>query len=156
MATEQEKSARLAGLWGLTTIGLTLGIWDMVQESALTLSLPIGKAILAYMEKLFGLELAGEKPEDILVEISRIFVDEGGFASEARVEKTDNRLQVTLVNAVGTPEFADLVEKGVEKLFSHPFYCVGLAALSRLGCKARGTVEIDKAHNNHVVRFELL
>ncbi len=156
MATEQEKSARRARLWGLTTIGLTLGIWDMVQESALTLSLPIGKAILSDMEKTMGLELAGEKPEDILVEIGRICIDEGGFASEAKVEKTDKGLQVTLISAVGTSEFADLVEKGVEKLFSHPFYCVCLAALARLGCKARGTVEIDKARNNQVFCFELL
>jgi hypothetical protein len=155
MATEQEKSDRRARLWGLTSIGLTLGIWDMVQESALTLSLPIGQAILVDMEKAAGLELVGEKPEDVLVEIGRICIDEGGFASDARVEKTDKGLQVTLLNAVGTPEFAALKEKGVEKLFSHPFYCVGLAALARLGCKARGSVEIDQAHNNQIISFEL-
>ncbi len=156
MATEQEKSARRARLWGLTAIGLTLGIWDMVQESALALSPSIGQAILADMEKTFGLELAGEKPEDVLTEMGRICVDESGFATEAKVEKTDNALQVTLVNAVGTAEFADLQEKGVEKLFSHPFYCAGLAALARQGCKARGSVEIDRAHNTHLIRFELL
>lgn len=156
MATEQEKTARRARIWGITAYGLTLGIWDMVQESALTLSPAIGKAILADMEKNLGLELAGEKPEDILVEIGRVCVDEGGFASEAKVEKTNNGFQVTLVNAVGTQEFAALQEKGVEKLFSHPFYCAGQAALARLGCKARGSVEIDKAHNSHVIRFELL
>lgn len=156
MATEVEKVTHRARLWGLVSIGMTLGIWDMVQESAVSLSPVIGKVILQEIEKNLGLEVAGERPEDMLIELGRIFVDEFAIATEVRVENANNGLQATLVNAVGTPEFTALQEKGVEKLFSQPFYCAGLAALARLGCKARGSVEIDKAHNSQVIRFDLL
>ena len=156
MATEQEKNANRARLWGLTVIGMTLGIWDMVQESSTSLSPQIGQAILGEIEKTLGLEVAGEQPETILVELGRIFVDEYGFATEAKVEKTGNQLRVTLCNAVGIPEFSAMMEKGVEKVFSNPFYCAGLAALSRQGSKARGNIEIDKAAKSYIVTFELL
>ncbi len=156
MTAEVEKITQRARLWGLVSIGMTLGIWDMVEESSVSLSPVIGKVILHEIEKNLGLEIAGEKPENMLVELGRIFVDEFGIASEVKVENTNSGLQATLVNAVGTPEFAALQEKGVEKLFSQPYYCAGLAALARQGCKVRGSVEVDKSHNSQVVRFELL
>ena len=156
MATEQEKLVHRARLWGLTTIGLTLGIWDMVQESACTLIPVIGEAILKDIEKTLGLELAGEKPDDVLVELGRLLVDESGFAAETKLEKTDKGFRITLINAVGTPEFASLRERGVEKLFSHPVLCTGTAALARLGLKTRGDVVIDPAAKTQIVTFEIL
>ncbi len=156
MATELEKSTYRARLWGLTAIGLTLGIWDMVQESACSLIPVIGENILKDVEKVLGLELAGEKPDDVMVELGRILVDESGFASEAKVDKTDKGYRVTLLNAVGTPEFASLRERGVEKLFSHPVLCAGTAALARLGLKSRGDVAIDPAAKTQTVTFEIL
>ncbi len=156
MATDQQKVANRARMWGMVAVSMTLGIWDMVQESSLSISPVIGKAMLEDLEKLAGLEIAGEQPEAIMVELGRIFVDECGFATEVKVEKTGSGLKITMLNAVGTSEFGALQEQGVEKLFSHPFYCVGLAALARLGCKARGTVELDKAAKTYVITFELL
>ncbi len=155
MASELDKATHRARLWGLVSIGMTLGIWDMVEESSVSLSPVIGKVILQEIEKNLGLEIAGEKPDNILIELGRIFVDEFGIATEVKVENTNGVLQATLINAVGTAEFSALQEKGVEKLFSQPFYCAGLAALSRQGCKVRGTVALDKAQNSQVVRFEM-
>jgi hypothetical protein len=156
MATEQQKYANRARLWGLTVVGMTMGIWEMVEEASVALSPQIGAQILNMLEKQLGLEVAGEKPEHLLVELGRIFVDEYGYASEAKVESTDKTLRVTLENAVGTPEFAMLKERGVEKLFSHPFFCAGLAAFARLGLKARGNVETDVAAKRQVITYELI
>jgi hypothetical protein len=156
MASEQDKLAHRVRLWGLTVMGMGEGIWDMVQESSMTLSPTIGAATLAEIEKQLGLEIAGEKPEDILTELGRIFVDEYGYATEAKVERTGNNLRVTLSNAAGTPEFAAVQSRGVEKLFFQPYFCTGLAALARLGQKARGTVEINAAAKSQTVTFELL
>ena len=156
MATDQEKIMHLARLWGLAVMGMTIGIWDMVEESATSLSPGIGENILGELEKQLGLEIAGEKPEDILVELGRIFVDEYGYASEAKVERTDKIIRVSMLNAIGMPEFINVQDHGVEKLFSHPFLCTGLAALARSGVKARGKVELDKAAKSQIVTFELL
>jgi len=156
MATDQEKISRRARLWGLTTTSMTLGIWEMVEESATSLTPLIGMQLIGEAEKQLGLEIAGEKPADMFVELSRIFVDEFGFGSEAKVESADKTIHVTFKNAVGSLEYAMLKERGVEKLFSHPFLCTGIAALSRMGFKARGNVEIDKVTNTQTITFELL
>ena len=156
MATEQEKMANRARLWGLTVVGMTMGIWDMVEDSAASLSPAIGSQILGMVEKQLGLEVAGEKPEDVLVELARIFVDEFGFASEANVERTDKAIVVTFKNSVGTPEFAMMKQHGVEKLFSHPFLCTGLGALTELGFKSRARVEVDPAVKSTVITFDLV
>jgi hypothetical protein len=49
-----------------------------------------------------------------------------------------------------------LKEQGVKKLFSHPFMCTGLAALSRLGVKSRGDVQVDAVTKGVTVNFELV
>jgi hypothetical protein len=49
-----------------------------------------------------------------------------------------------------------LKEQGAKKLFSHPFLCTGLAALSRLGFRSRGNVEVDATTKAVVVDFELV
>ena len=90
------------------------------------------------------------------MELGRIFVDEYGFGSEVKVESADKTTRVTFKNAIGSTDFAKLKERGVEKLFSHPFLCTGIGALTRMGLKARGNVEIDKATNTQTITFELL
>ncbi|HEX2981839.1 MAG TPA: hypothetical protein VHO48_16380 [Anaerolineaceae bacterium] len=156
MATEQEKTGNRARMWGLTVAGMTMGIWDMVEESAVSLSPGIGEQILKMAEKQLGLEIAGESPRHILIELGRIFVDEYGFCSEALVEGEEPSLKVTLKNAVGVPEYVGLRAQGLEKPFSHPFYCTGLAALARLGKRARGNVEMDLASKTAVITYDIL
>jgi hypothetical protein len=156
MATEQQKYANRARLWGLTVVGMTMGIWDMVEEASVALSPQIGAQLLTMLEKQLGLEIAGEKPDHLLVELGRIFVDEYGYASEVKVAGADKSFQVTMENAVGTAEFAMMKARGVEKAFSHPFFCAALAAFARLGLKARGEVVADAANKRIVINFELI
>jgi actin-like ATPase involved in cell morphogenesis len=156
MANEQQKIANRARLWGLTVVGMTIGIWEMVEETSVALSPQIGAQILAMAEKQLGLEIAGEKPEHLLVELGRIFVDEYGYASEIKVEGTDKTFRVFLENVVGFPETVMMKERGVEKAFSNPFFCAGLAALARLGLKVRGSLDIDVANRRFIVTYEVI
>jgi hypothetical protein len=63
---------------------------------------------------------------------------------------------VSFSKSVSVPEFALLQQKGVKKLFSHPFMSTGVAVLARLGQKARWEVEIDPAGGNETITFNLL
>jgi hypothetical protein len=158
MLTDEEKLANRARLWALTDLGITIGIWDLLGQSSTALSPRIGEQILGLVEKQMGLvNFAGEEPEVILTKIAAIFVDGFGFAASSQVEKlSEKNIKVTLVNVIGSPEFAMLKQYGVEKLFSHPFLCVCLAALSRSGVRARGEAEIKIPANDQIFTFELL
>jgi hypothetical protein len=156
MATDADKFANRARLWGLVTVAMTLGIWEIIEESAVTISPMIGNSLLQMLEKNLGFELAGEKPENMLVELSRIFIDELGYGSEAKVEGSDKNFKLTIINAVGLPEFQALADRGVTKPFSNPIYCTGIAAMNRLGYKCRAKVEIDLATRTQTTYFELI
>jgi hypothetical protein len=155
MATEEAKIANRARMWGLTTMGLGMGIWEMVAEASSSLSPIVGNQILAMVEKQLGLEIAGEKPEDILTELGRIFIDEFGFGTEVIVERNDKKLSVTIKNAVGTPEMGILAKMGVGP-FMHPFLCCGLSALGRLGLKARADLKPDVPNNVTTVIYDIV
>jgi hypothetical protein len=156
MATEQDKYANRARMWGMVVLAMTAGIWDMVEDSAVTLSPMIGATLLSLFEKNAGLEIAGDKPEQMLVELGRILVDEMGYATEAKVEGSDKTYKLTLINAVGLPEFKSLETKGITKPFSNPVYCTGIAAMNRLGFKCRGKIDIDVEKKTQVTTFELV
>ena len=156
MANEQLKITNRARLWGLIVLGMSQGIWEMVEESASSLTPMIGAWVLQEAEKQLGLEIAGEKAEDVLTELARIFVDEFGYAVESKVERADKTISISFKNAVGTPEFSRLIQSGMDKLFFHPYMCAGLAALARMGVKARWEVTLDAATSGQMVTFELL
>lgn len=157
MGTDMEKTANRARMWGLTCLGMTMGIWDMVEEASVSLSPAIGAQLLRMAEKQLGLEIAGESPEHILTELARIFVDEFGYCSSADVKREGNVVSVTLVNAVGFVEFGMLIkEHGITKMFSHPFLCTGIAALNRLGVRSRSNVAFDDENKGFVVSYELI
>lgn len=155
MATEEAKLANRARMWGLTTMGLGMGIWELVAEASNSLSPTVGNQLLGMIEKQLGLEIAGEKPEDILTELGRIFVDEFGFGSEAKVERDGNKLSITFKNAVGTKEMGILAQTGVAP-FMHPVLCCGLSVLGRLGQKARADLKLDLPNNITTVIYDLV
>ena len=120
MATDMDKYAHRARMWGMVVVAMTQGIWDIVEESSVTLSPMIGESLLSLLEKSAGFELAGEKPEHMLVELGRILVDEFGYATEAKVESKDKTYTLILSNAVGLPEFKALEAKGITKPLQQP------------------------------------
>lgn len=156
MATDMDKIAHRARLWGMITVAMTVGIWDMVEESSVALSPIIGSTLLELFEKQAGLELAGEKPENMLVELGRILVDEYGYGTEVKVEVNEKSYKMIIYNAVGLPEFKALEVKGISKPFSNAVYCTGIAAMARLGYKCRARVEIDLAAKTQTTIFDLV
>ncbi len=92
MATEQKKQQNRAELANMALLSVAAGVWDVLGRKGVNaLSGPMGDEILKVMEREMGLEIAGEDPETVLMEISRIFVDEYGFASDIEVKIEDEK-----------------------------------------------------------------
>jgi hypothetical protein len=156
MATDSQKLENRARLWGMSVTGMTLGIWGMVEESATSLAPQIGSQILELVETKLGRKVDSQKPDDAVRQLAGLFIDEFGYAAESKVEGSDKQIRVSFAKAISVPEFALLAQRGVNRLFSHPFMSAGVAALARLGQKARWNVEIDAAGGNEVITFDLL
>lgn len=156
MATEADKYSNRAKLWGAVAAAMTLGIWEIVEESSVTISPIIGAVLLKTLESSAGFEVAGEKPEHMLVELGRILVDEYGYGTEAKVEVGEKSYKLIIQNAVGLAEYKALAERGVTKPFSNPVYCTGIAALNRLGYKCRARIEVDFDARTQTTIFDLI
>ncbi|OGO09175.1 MAG: hypothetical protein A3K46_03625 [Chloroflexi bacterium RBG_13_60_9] len=156
MGTDPQKLENRARLWGMTVTGMTLGIWRMVEESATSLAPQIGSQILEMMETGLGRKIDSDNPDEALRQLGRMFVEDIGYAAECRVEAAEKQIRVSLSKAVSMPEFDLLQQKGVKKLFSHPFMCTGVAVLARMGQKVRWTVEIDPAGGNETITYDLM
>jgi hypothetical protein len=156
MATDPQKMENRARLWGMTVTGMTLGIWGMVEESATSLAPHIGSQILEMVETKLGRKIDSGKPDEAIRQLSRLFVEEIGYAADAKVEASEKQIRVSFSKTISAPEFALLEQRGVKRIFSHPFMSAGVAALSRLGQKARWTVAIDPAGGDETVTFDLL
>jgi hypothetical protein len=156
MATEAKKAENTLRLAGMTLVSMSVGIWDFVGEAALVLAPQMGEETLKMMEKEMGLEVSGEKPEDMLAEIGRLFVDEFGFASEITVESADNTITVKAKDYGLVPLLEQMEAAGVERPFICAIMNAGLAALRRLGLKAHVDIEKWKAGNGTITTFELI
>lgn len=156
MGNEQKQLENRARLWGLTVTGLTMGIWGMVEESATSLAPGVGKQILEMVETQLGKKIDAAKPDEVLGQLGKVFVDEFGYASAVKVESADKQVKVSFTKAISAPEFGLLAERGVKKIFSHPFMSAGMAALGRMGARARWDVAVDTAGGNETITFDLL
>jgi len=155
MATDEKKTQNKFKLYQMMLMGMALGIWDLIGETAKAVSPKIGEQVLMLMEKEAGLEIAGETPENILSEIGRLYVDEVGSASAAELETDGNVLSLKLRDAAGRELFSQLQAAGAEPFFE-PVMCSGLAALSRIGKRARVNVEDWEAGNGRIIHYELM
>jgi len=126
MATEIEKKKNLARLLELVTKGLGKGLWDLVGEPVYATSAVIGDEILAYLQKNIGLEIAGESPEDVLLELTRIFMDEFGAAQDVNIQKKDNLIEMKIKKCVSRRLCLDLKKENIP-----PFVCPYLCCFSR-------------------------
>ncbi len=155
MATDEKKTQNKFMMYQMMLMGMALGVWDLIGETAKAISPKIGEQILTMMEKEAGLEIAGETPENVLAEIGRLYVDEIGSAGAAELETDGNVLSLKLRQAAGNELFYQLQAAGVEPFFE-PVMCVGLAALARLGKRARVTAEPWEEGHGRIIHYELV
>ena len=156
MATEEKKTQNRARINEITLVGLAVAVWEFVGESAVALSSQIGEEILAVLEKEMGVEIAGEKPEDVLTEIGRVFVDELGFAKSAEVQREGNSLLLIANDCLTSDVPRRLKEQGVTKYYISPGLNASLAALKRIGVKARGESLPPSKPGEMRLKFDLL
>jgi hypothetical protein len=141
MATEEQKKQNQIRLSNMALLSLASGAWDTLGESAFAFSGPMGTHVLEVMEKEMGLEIAGEDVQDIMMEISRIFVDEFGFASDIEVlELGPEHYQLKVRNCVNRNFTDKLMAAGVEKPFICPILNACNAAMRRMGYKYHSEV----------------
>jgi len=109
---------------------------------------------LHIMEQEMALEIGGETPADVLMEISRIFVDEFGFAGDIEVVVvSDDEFQLKVHTCVNR-KFTDmLMEAGVEKPFVCPVLNACQAALRRMGYKMHEKVEKWSEGKGSIITF---
>lgn len=141
MASDEQKKINLLRLSNLTLLSLATSVWDMLGETSFVFGKDMGQTVLNVMEKEMGLEIAGETPENVMMEISRIFVDEFGYASDIDIETSDNTFVLKVHNSVNYNFNNSLLKAGVEKPFTSPLMNACEAAMDRLGFKMHENVE---------------
>ncbi len=155
MASEEVKRANQYRLATMALTSLAAGVWDTLGDSAFAFSGQMGRQVLGIMEKEMGLEIAGEEPEDVLSEISRIFVDEFGFASDISVErKSPELLELKVHNCINRHYTDELAAVGVEKPFICPIMNATQAALRRMDIKASVDVRKWPEGNGSIITFK--
>ncbi len=155
MATDAKKAENRLKMYQMIVMGMALGVWDLIGDTAKAIAPKIGEQLLVIVEKEAGLEIAGETPEHVLAEIGRVYVDEIGGASAADLEIDGNVLSLKLRNAAGNELLLPLDAAGVE-IFFEPVMCVGLAALARMGKRARVSIEMWEEGNGRIIHYELV
>lgn len=152
MATEEQKKRNQVRLANMALLSVAAGSWDILGKGVNAFGLKMGDEILAVMEKEMGLEIAGEDPETILTELSRIFVDEYGFASDIDVAVQENGTFTLKVHHCVNRNLTDkLMAAGVEKPFICPVMNAARSALRRLGYKVHEDIEQWREEKGSVI-----
>jgi hypothetical protein len=113
--------------------------------------------MLEVLEHQMGLEIEGEDPQDILTEISRIFVDEYGIAQDVVLTQQDDTVTLEVKHCVLLQVEKDLVADGI-KPFVCPFLNIAEAAMSRRLQAKTKLAQFDVQPEAHLCRlaFEIL
>lgn len=154
IVTDEQKQHQLQ-LVNMALLSLSAGTWNVLGESALALSGPMGESILEIMSQEMKLDLAGGDPEVVIKEISRIFVEKFAFAGEIQVErKDDQHFELKVCQCVNRTFTDELLARGVEKPFICPILNACQAALRRMGYKLHGDVEKWTEGGGSVITFK--
>jgi hypothetical protein len=157
MVTEDQKKARLLKVFNVGMYGMIKGLWDLFGESSFATVHNVGKQMLEMMEQESGLEIAGENPEDILQEITRLLADEIGAISAGEVIIDGDAVALSCQDC-----FLHETTEWLEKDGIQPFACmpmnISAAAMSkRLGVRhrLRGR-DWDEETQTCTIKFDLI
>jgi ketopantoate reductase len=154
MATDEQKKLNQVRLSNMALLSLAAGAWDVLGKGVNAFSGPMGDEILKAMEQEMGLEVAGEDPEAVMTEISRIFIDEYGFATDIEVVVKDNEhFQLKVKNCVNRNFTDKLMAAGVEKPFVCPIMNACRSALKRMGYRVHEDVEKWTEGRGSIISF---
>lgn len=162
MATEEQKKARQIRLFNDIIFGFGKGLYDLFGDSAVATVDTIGEDVLEEMEHELGLEIHGEDPQDILMEIERLLIDEYGLVESATIKITDHEAGHHEVHVVYHGDLLfratrEMVEAGMPPLTAVPFMLAKAALDKRLGKKARfKKIEIDNATRSVNIEFDVV
>lgn len=157
MSTESEKKQNQIRLVNMALLGLAAGTWDVLGKGVNAFSGPMGDEILKVIEQEMGLKIAGEDPTTVMTEISRVFIDEYGFASDIEVSAQDGEhFQLRVRNCVNSSFTDKLLAAGVEKPFICPIMNACRAALRRAGYKTHENIERWMEGQGSIITFTTL
>lgn len=138
MATEAEKSQRLLKVFNIAMYGLINGLWDLFGESSFATVNSVGDKILETMERESGLEIQGENPRDILMEVTRLLADEIGTMKSGEVTMTDDGCVSIACQSCFLREATGWLEHdGVQPFACVPMNISAAAMRKRLGTRHR-------------------
>ncbi len=159
MATMEEKKLRQLRLFNDLIFGFAKGLYDLFGDSAMATVDTIGEDILEEMEHELGLEIHGENPEDILMEIERLLVDEYGLVKKAKLEMHPETHEIDMVceGCLLWKTTADLQAEGIPPYTCAPMMMASAALHKRLGRKAK-FVGIDQEEDKRLcdIDFHLM
>ena len=157
MATMQEKKLRQLKLFNDIIYGFARGLYDLFGESAVATVDSIGEEILTDMEHELGLEIAGEDPKDILMEIERLLVDEYGLCKSADLVIDDKHIDLKCEGCLLWQATQHLKEDDIPPYTCVPMMMASAALHKRLGVKAK-FVEIKQDMETRMcdIDYELL
>lgn len=137
MATMQEKKLRQLKLFNDIIYGFARGLYDLFGESAVATVDSIGEEILTDMEHELGLEIAGEDPKDILMEIERLLVDEYGMCKTADLVIDDKKIDLTCEGCLLWQATRELQKDDIPPYTCVPMMMASAALHKRMGVKAK-------------------
>ncbi len=156
MVTEEQKKRNMMRLMTLMISGMAKALYDLFGETAFATMSEVGKTTLEIMEKEMGLEVDGEDPKDVIIEIGRIFVDEMGFIESFSAEQDGNKIALTVHHCQGWNLTQSIMKTGVEIPFTCPIMNVCQAALIRMGKPAQKSIlPIPETHGS-TITFTLI
>ncbi|HOU14720.1 MAG TPA: hypothetical protein PKZ84_16565 [Anaerolineae bacterium] len=156
MATEEQKKKNLLKVFNIAMYGMVNGLWDLFGESSFATINSIGDKILAALEQDAGLEIAGENPEDILMEVVRLLVDEVGTMSGGDVIMDGNKVKIACQECFLRQATGWLEAEGVQPFACVPMNISAAAMRKRLGTRHRVIGRSwDEATQTCTIEFEL-
>jgi hypothetical protein len=158
MATDAEKQQRLLKVFNISMYGLINGLWDLFGESSFATVNSVGDRILSTMEKESGLEIQGENPRDILLEVTRLLADEIGTMKSGTVTMTeDGKVSIACEKCFLREATSWLEADGVQPFACVPMNISAAAMRKRLGTRHRVLGrKWDPATETCTIEFELV
>ncbi|MEN8258658.1 MAG: hypothetical protein ABFS09_12420 [Thermodesulfobacteriota bacterium] len=156
MATEEQKKANMVRLMSLMIGGMAKALYDLFGETAFATMTEVGKSLLTIMEDEMGLEIDSDNPEEVIMEIGRIFTDEMGFVADFNVETNGNEITLFVDKCAGWNLTQSIMKHGVDVPFTCPIMNVGQAALLKMGKHAQKKITPREEVRGSAIAFTII